>query len=206
MSVVLYIQMDKNVKITSPHVTLGEIARLHCTDSKILEACKRLPVYQVPKGKYGKYVFNGVSLIETVERQMGELQISYLGEPVFLLTYEKEEQGGSIWKWAKTAFVSVILFFGAGFSIMTFHLDADVSELFKNLYQQMTGEPSNGLTEMELMYSLGVGTGVVFFFNHFGRKKRRDDPTPIEVQMRTYEDEVDLTVMEKISRSGKEVE
>lgn len=203
MNDTLYIQMDKNVKIASPCVTLGEIAGLYCANKEILNLCQKLQVYQVPEGKYGKYVLNGVNLIECVQKQMNGLQISYLGEPVFLLTYEQEERKNSIWKWAKAIFVCVILFFGAGFSIMTFNLDVDITKLFENLYQQVTGMPSNGQSEMELMYSLGVGAGVVFFFNHFGRKNRKEEPTPIEVQMRTYEDEADLTVMEKLSRSSK---
>ena len=44
------------------------------------------------------------------------------------------------------------------------------------------------------------GSGVIFFFNHFGRWKITQDPTPIEVEMRTYEDEVDNTILEMENR------
>ena len=48
--------------------------------------------------------------------------------------------------------------------------------------------------------SVGIGLGVLFFFNHFGRKKITQDPTPMQVQMRLYEDDVDTTIIEEICR------
>lgn len=57
-----------------------------------------------------------------------------------------------------------------------------------------------GFTILEIMYSVGIGVGVVVFFNHFGRMKISDDPTPMEVQMRIYENQVDDTVLEKERR------
>ena len=53
------------------------------------------------------------------------------------------------------------------------------------------------------LYSIGIGIGVVFFFNHFGRRKITQDPTPMEVQMRLYEDDVDSTVLEQERRKEK---
>ena len=67
-----------------------------------------------------------------------------------------------------------------------------------------TGKNSGGFTVLEISYSLGIGLGVVLFFNHFGRLKITDDPTPMEVQMRMYEDEVDATVLEKERKKERE--
>lgn len=84
---------------------------------------------------------------------------------------------------------------------MTFNTDVDTPKLFANLYEEVTGQATDGFTELELMYSVGIAIGVIFFFNHFGRKKLSEDPTPIQVQMRIYEDDIDTTVMEELSRS-----
>ena len=88
----------------------------------------------------------------------------------------------------KVVFISLASFFGAAFSIMTFNTDADVGTLFKQIYQQVTGNVSNGFTILEISYSIGLAAGVLFFFNHFGRKKFSADPTPMQVQMRQYEE------------------
>ena len=79
----------------------------------------------------------------------------------------------------------------------------DVSKLFGNIYQMFTGNASNGFTVLEITYSIGIGIGVVFYFNHFGRRKLTQDPTPMEVQMRLYEEDVDTTIIEEEERGGQ---
>ena len=58
----------------------------------------------------------------------------------------------------------------------------------------------NGFTLLEISYSVGVGLGILIFFHHFARKNNKSDPTPLEVEMRTYEDEVDTTLIESGNR------
>ncbi len=203
MSDTLYIQIDKNVSIQAPQVCLGNIAQLFCINKTILNRCKRLNVYDVPDNKPGRYVVSAVDLIHKIQEEISDLEVTHIGEPVFILTYESNEKKSQIWHWIKTLTICLIIFFGSGFSIMTFNTDVDTTGLFANIYQEVTGQVSDGVTELELMYSVGIGIGVIFFFNHFGRKKLTEDPTPIEVQMRLYEDNVDMTVMEKMNRENE---
>ena len=98
---------------------------------------------------------------------MPELEVTHIGEPVFILTYESQKKKSRIWGGIKIALISIITFFGAGLSIMTFNVDADTSRLFSDLYYQVTGEVSDGFTALEFMYSLGIGVGVIFFFNYY---------------------------------------
>ena len=44
------------------------------------------------------------------------------------------------------------------------------------------------------------------FFNHFGKKKFSVDPTPIEVEMRLYENDLQTTLIENISRKEQELD
>ena len=48
--------------------------------------------------------------------------------------------------------------------------------------------------------------GILVFFNHFGKKRFSADPTPIEVEMRTYENEIQSTLIEAYSRKEKEID
>lgn len=201
MSDTLYIQIDKNLKVTSPKVRLDAIAQLYCKNRQILDKCKHLYVYEIPNGAPGRYVVSAVDLIEEIQSQCMDLEVTHIGEPVFILTYEDSKEKSQLWGYIKVAIISVITFFGAGLSIMTFNVDVDITTLFSDLYYQVTGQVSDGFTELELMYSIGIGIGVIFFFNHFGRKKLTEDPTPIQVQMRIYEDNIDTTVIEHMNRS-----
>ena len=93
-------------------------------------------------------------------------------------------------------------FFGGGFSIMNFNNDVDIPALFEQIYTQITGQHATGFAVLEISYSIGIGLGVLFFFNHFGRMKITDDPTPMQVQMRLYEDDVNTTIIEDDSRQS----
>lgn len=204
MSEVLYIQTEKNVKILSPEVYLGDIAKLSSSNEQLLSRSKKLLVKSIPKNEPGRYVISAVDIIRQVQEKETDVDVTHIGEPTFLMTYETKKPKSKVWSWIKTIFVCVVTFFGAGFSIMAFNTDVDITSLFEKLYEQFTGEVSNGFTELELLYSIGIGIGVVFFFNHFGTTKITEDPTPMEVQMRVYEDDVGKTVMEKNSREGSE--
>ena len=87
---------------------------------------------------------------------------------------------------------------------MTFNNDVDIPALFEQIYTQVTGQASDGFSILEISYSVGIGLGVLFFFNHFGRMKLTDDPTPMQVQMRLYENDVNTTIMEDNSRNQEQ--
>ena len=103
----------------------------------------------------------------------------------------------------KIIFVGLAAFFGAGFSIMTFNNDVDVGGLFSQIYTQVTGQTSGHFTVLEITYSIGIGLGVLFFFNHFGHMKITDDPTPMQIQMRLYEENVNKTLIKDIDRTSE---
>ena len=87
---------------------------------------------------------------------------------------------------------------------MTFNNDVDIGTLFSQIYSQVTGHVSSGFTILEVSYSVGLGVGILFFFNHFGKKKITSDPTPMQVRMRLYEDNVNTTLLEDAGRFHQE--
>lgn len=203
MSDTLYIQIEKNVKVHHPHVYLQDIAQLSCSNAKVLNRCRVLPVVNLQPGKPGRYVLSAVDLVELIQKKEENLDICTIGESSFLVSYCEEGTKSRIWDWVKTAVICMATFFGTAFAIMSFNNDVDVTTLFGQLYEQATGMKSDGFTILEITYSLGIGAGVLFFFNHFGRMKFTKDPTPMQIQMRVYEEDMDDTIIEEASR-GKE--
>ena len=67
--------------------------------------------------------------------------------------------------------------------------------IFADVYLLFTGQTSDGFTVLELAYSFGLGIGIILFFNHFAGKRIETDPTPMDVQMHTYEQDVNQTIM-----------
>lgn len=202
MNDTLYIQTDMNILIKHPHVYLQDIARLSCSNSRVLNRLRVLPVANLNPDTPGRYTMSVMDLVDLIQKKEPDLDITPLGELSFILTYQPPGKPQMIFEILKVVFISLESFFGAAFSIMTFNTDADVGTLFKQIYQQVTGNVSNGFTILEISYSIGLAAGVLFFFNHFGRKKFSADPTPMQVQMRQYEDNVNTTLLEESSRKA----
>ena len=169
MGDVLYIQTDKNRKITDPHVRLGDISDLTSNNPEVLQRCKVLRVLTLESGKYGRYAVSVMKLIELIQKKEKQVEVVHVGEPQFILTYEDPAGKSERMSWLKTAFVCLVTFFGTMFSIMTFNTDVDIPKLFERISSQFTSDP-RGLAILEVTYSVGIGIGVVFFFNHFGKR------------------------------------
>lgn len=56
MSDTLYIQTEQNVEVHHPHVYLQDIAKLSCSNAKILNRLRVMPVANLDPDKPGRYV------------------------------------------------------------------------------------------------------------------------------------------------------
>ena len=200
MSDTLYIQTEKNVEVHSPDVYLQDVAKLSCCNSSVLNRNKVRKIFTIPQDKPGRYVVSAMDLIDEIQKKEQSVDVNHIGEPNFVITYETQKHKHVAYSWFKTVLVSLVTIVGAAFSIMTFNTDVDTSGLFFHIYKQFTGNISDGYTILELTYSIGIGLGVIFFFNHFGGKRLTQDPTPMEVEMRLYEDDIDTTIIEQAER------
>lgn len=200
---VLYLKIDKNMLIKQERVSIGDIADIRCAAKPVENKVKtlRFPTEQI-KGP-GRYVFSVLDVVQAIQEEYPQITIENLGESDFILTLEKEKKPSDAVSWTKTVFVCLLTFFGAAFSIMAFNNDIGVTKLFGQIYEAFTGAESDGFTLLEISYSIGVGLGILIFFHHFARRKNISDPTPLEVEMRTYEDEVDTTTIEASGRNQK---
>lgn len=203
MSDILYVQTEKNVEVHGPDVYLQDVAKLSCSNTSVLNRNRVRKVFTIPEDKPGRYVISALELVKAIQEKEQSVDVTHIGEANFVVTYETEKHKHLLYSWIKTIFVCFVTFFGGAFSIMTFNMDVDTSGLFFQLYKQLTGNISTGHTVLELTYSLGIGVGIITFFNHFGHGKITQDPTPMEVQMRVYEDDVDKTLIEKKNRKEK---
>ena len=61
-------------------------------------------------------------------------------------------------------------------------------------------------TLLEGTYSLGLALGIIVFYNHIGKRKLTQDPTPIAVEMRTYEADINKSLVELAEREGKTID
>ncbi len=203
---ILYMKGDRNVEVTHRDVTLGDIMSFECSHRRILTGVKAIPIVHMPENGPKRCVISVLKIISCIHEMYPELEIQNLGETDLIVTYENQQTPGKVVHLIKTAAVSMITFTGAAFSIMTFNNDVSVTKLFSQIYEVIMGHPGDGFTVLEVSYSVGITIGILVFFNHFGKKRFSADPTPLEVQMRLYENDIQATLVENASRKGEELD
>lgn len=198
----IYIKMDKNKTVYDKEAKIGDIASLYSSNEKLLNRIKSIKVMTFNDKKKTRYIISVLYIIKLINEEFPNAEIENIGEMDMLLEY-KENNKKNTGKWIeyiKVSFVCIIIFFGSAFAIMTFNTDVNTKDLFSNLYYQFTGMESDGFTVIEAGYSIGLPIGIIVFYNHFGSKKITKDPTPVEVEMRKYEDDINTTLIEGINR------
>ena len=191
----LYLKIDSNVLVHQKNLIVKDIAQTACANSSVQNKIQTLKLSNLQILKPGRYVKSVLDVLEAIQKEYPSLKIENLGEADFIITYEEEKGKSRLIGYLKTILVSVLSFFGAAFSIMTFNNDVDIRGLFADVYLLFTGQTSDGFTVLELAYSFGLGIGIILFFNHFAGKRIETDPTPMDVQMHTYEQDVNQTIM-----------
>lgn len=148
-----------------------------------------------------------MKLVEMIEKRFPQALVVNLGEKDFVINYIfPGKKPPKAWEWVKAVIVGMTAFFGSAFSIMTFNTDVSVSEVFSKIYLLVTGSAQPGGTIVELGYCVGLSIGIILFFNHFSRKKIEKDPTPIQIQMRSYENDINTAIIKDAEREGKNID
>ena len=200
MSDTLYINIKQNSEVHKKDVFLSDVADVYCVNRAAESKAKALTVLTIRENRNKRYILAAIDVIEKLQEQDPKLQIDNLGEVSFIVDYQKPGRPAYFTAWLKTLFVCVIAFFGSAFAIMTFNNDASVSDVFKEIYRLVMGAESDGFTVLELSYTVGLALGIIVFFNHFAKIKINTDPTPLEVEMRLYEDNINKTLIQNDGR------
>jgi stage V sporulation protein AA len=199
----IYIKAEQNVELQSPDVYVKDIGKLTCSDDAILAKVKAIKLHHFKDGEEKRQVLSILKVIEEIEKVCPNASVECIGETDVLLEYIDVNRHKGFVQWAKLVFVALISFFGTAFTIMAFHNDIGINAVFEKVYEMVMGQPSDGYSILELSYSIGLAVGITVFFNHIGGRRITKDPTPIEVEMRTYERDVNTALIETAGREGK---
>lgn len=209
---ILYLKIDQNIVVKDRHVTLQDIAKMECSDESITRKLKQKKIYSFSdaidrkKKKTVHLVFSVLKIIELIHEEYPNLLVVNEGESDFILEYEPYPVQSKWLSYILVAILCIVTFFGSAFTIMAFNNDIGVSDVFSKLYVQVMGTEKSGVTELEIFYSIGLAVGIIVFFNHVGRKKITPDPTPLQVQMRKYEKDVDTTFIANAGRKEHSID
>lgn len=202
----VYLNLSEITEVTKKDVFTKDVATLYCSDQTILNKCNAVKIKTIREDRCRRYVESALDVIEKLEAVDPSVQVNNVGKVEFIIDYQPPASPKHGWQWMKTLFVCAVCFCGAAFAIMTFNNDVSVTDVFKEVYLLITGTESDGFTILEVSYSVGLAVGIIAFFNHFAKWKLNTDPTPLEVEMRLYEDNISKTLIQNDGRKEQGID
>ncbi len=206
MQDILYIKLNQNVEVNTEDVQLKDVCSLYCQNDNTVNKLKTLKITKFTGKEEQKKVISIMKIIQAITVAFPGIQIESIGDTDVLIERINVPKRIGVWQITKIAFVAAISFFGTCFSIMAFHNDIGILQMFNKIQSIVIGSKISGISVLEVAYSLGLFTGIILFFNHVGGRRITKDPTPIEVEMRVYEKEINDALIETASREGKEID
>ncbi|MBD5479542.1 MAG: stage V sporulation protein AA [Lachnospiraceae bacterium] len=210
---VCYIKLNRNVETTQADVFLKDIGSIRCADKLVAAKVKSIKVYKFcsteeKKNPYEekRCVVSVLKIIELIEENCPDVTVESLGETEVLIERINVDTHKGWQQALKAFFIALISFCGTAFTIMAYHNDIGIADVFTRIHQIVMGSEPEGVSALEIAYSVGLSLGIIVFFNHVGGRRLTKDPTPIEVEMRKYETDVNNALVDTAEREGRTID
>ncbi len=200
---VVYIKLPQNAQVVNRKILLQDVAEIYTADAEMGKKIGDIILYTVGGDKNQKLIFSVMKVIHLIQKEFPGIEVENIGESDFVVEYKMPLTPKKAMEYTKLVLLSLIVFIGAAFTIMTFNTDVSVGEVFDNLYYLVTGVKKESGSILEVAYSIGILAGILGFYNHFKGQKLHDDPTPIHIEMRNYEEEMNKAIIKDADREGK---
>ncbi|WP_246056055.1 stage V sporulation protein AA [Alteribacter natronophilus] len=188
----VYIRLKSRIRVKEPSsLTIGGISSL-IADDGLREELEKMPAAGAMKDPGSSpVVIDSMNIVKLMLARYPDLDIQVVG-PVQTIVWHKVEKQPM--KPVLFCLVWFLLFIGSALAIMNFHEDVSMSGVHRKLYKVITGTETDSPLWLQIPYSFGLGLGMILFFNHLLRKRINDEPSPLEMEMFNYQDNIDRYV------------
>ncbi|WP_302104740.1 stage V sporulation protein AA [Polycladomyces zharkentensis] len=188
----VYVRLRKKVTARP-----GQILRLRDVAQVIVDephaAVEEIPVYE-PGLKDGNLaVLDLIEVVRRIRSAFPGLDVRSIGPAQVIIELQSDRIRPRRW-WV--AGVWLLLFVGSALAIMNFHTDVSMREVHQRIYYLMTGQRVQEPLVLQIPYSFGIGIGMIVFFNHLFKRRLNDEPSPLELEMYLYQENLDQYVIE----------
>lgn len=206
----VYLVLEKAAKLSGTkedekiNVRISDVCTVNCQDKQIQKRIEHIQVctLDVCGKKHVRKLVALTELIELIEEEMSDVDINPVGENQVLVDYEVYNQK-PVLQWIMTVFMCVFSFIGSMYVIMAYNNDVGTIEIFEKIYNLLGISDYSRMNIIEIAYGVGLALGIIIFYNHFGRFRISDTPTPIQVEMDKYEKDEEDSLIAKLSGTGK---
>lgn len=200
----IYVRLRQRVKVKqNALVTIGDLAQVVAAN-KWHDKIISLPVHKISMSDKHLVVIDVMMVIRKIQEAVPGLEVQTVGpaQTIVEILYPSR-------RLQPVYFVLVwfLLFVGAGLAIMNFHEDVSMQAVHQKIYYMITGNKKEYPLLLQIPYSLGLGVGMILFFNHLFRKKINEEPSPLEVEMFNYQQDLDqYVIVHENSESEKKLD
>ncbi|WP_088103368.1 stage V sporulation protein AA [Halalkalibacter urbisdiaboli] len=187
----MYVRMRHRVTAKNEQrITIGDVAQVIAHDS-LLARVTKVPLHQITTEDHNVIIIDVMKVISVIRKMHPNLDIQTIGPPQTIIQVDmKKHRMGPVF----VAFVWFLLFIGAGLALMNFHEDVSMREVQIRIFQLITGNEIAKPLLLQIPYSIGLGLGMIIFFNHLFRKRINEEPSPLELEMFNYQQNLDQYV------------
>lgn len=186
---VVYVRLHSRIKVKMGSLLkIKHVANIMSDPPEYEDKIKETILVHTEKRDGTMLLIDVLPLIARIKQVVPEAQVETLGSSHILVELLPHERPPS-----KSLFILVwlLLFFGSALTIMNFHADVNMKEVHIRVVEMLTGYRDENPYMFQIAYSIGIGFGMAVFFNHMFKRKWNDEPTPLEVEMYLYQQNVD---------------
>ena len=203
---VVYLKAEQSVCMNHRKILVKDIANIYCSSPEMTKTIENIRLFTFPNEKSSRETISILKIIEEIKAIYKEAEIYNLGEQDILVYYKMPKKKKRWQEKLKIASICLTVFFGSAISIMAYNNDVGLENVFSRIYLSIMGVEAPAANFMYAFYAIGLCIGMIVFFNHASRKRLSDEPTPIEVQMRLYEKNVNTALIIGSGRKEEELD
>jgi stage V sporulation protein AA len=183
----LYIRLRKRIQLNKGNpVHLGQVAQL-LVDPQWEDRLKRIVLYHPSETDGNLVLIDMMLVVKKIKEVWPQVTIEHFGEPHTIIEMQVKTKTSH---WIVLVLIWILLFVGSGLAIMNFHADVSMLEVHQKIFTLITGKEDAHPLIMQIPYSIGIGVGMIIFFNRLFKKRFNEEPNPLEVEMFMYEENV----------------
>ncbi|UGB29348.1 stage V sporulation protein AA [Metabacillus sp. B2-18] len=191
MEKTVYIRLRHRIQVhPNDVITIDKIA-LVVGDKELTEKLNKIVIHKIQLSDKNMVVIDVMHVLREIHKYDRQIDVQAIGatQTIVEIMYQKKKLSPLLF-----CLVWLLLFIGAGLAIMNFHEDVSMQAVHQRIYKIVTGKENAQPLILQIPYSLGLGLGMVLFFNHLFKKRINEEPSPLEVEIFNYQLDLDQYV------------
>lgn len=188
---ILYLRLKKRAVAKDGQIlTIRDLCYL--TPEHLGKVVGHIPVCTI-KPVYGRVlVIDVFTIMQLIHNHRPEFDLRHVGPNQIIVDIVGNTQKARL---LSVLLISILLFLGSGLAIMNFHADVSMHEVHERIYYLITGEKTKKPLILQIPYSIGIGVGMILFFNHLFKHRFNEEPSPVELEVFLYQESIDQYII-----------